>query len=408
MNEKIPKPPKVKAEKVQQALDPAAFAIPQAKNISAFNAALEQWKELAFSYWGRAIQTLNDEDAVIAWCGEALRKNNYRAAVASVSPAFLEGSRRGYESSAYLGSMDAALRSFVRNEKEKIDSISRMISGKSPDFILQTRVFEYLLTRAYTNIADEGLELVRQIDPATLNHGHYPGIFEGYVDIKQWRPHGDNPFERLVDHVCKDLLAKTCKDAERNLAFVFNDGAADIGYNIRVGKSLIEWGDLSGKSNWASLGRTLVLSALSLCDTAGAFPESVSVSESGKFLESGRRLNAAQAFRIIGQGEHYPRAAGIGSVLNGLWAWTAASKISASQENNVLDISVYFPEGETHYMMIRGVRPFTRIQLYDMDYRTDWQFERYDSSGWVYSAQEQVLTLKMKHRSPVEYVRIFY
>jgi len=59
-------------------------------------------------------------------------------------------------------------------------------------------------------------------------------------------------------------------------------------------------------------------------------------------------------------------------------------------------------------MVVRGVKPFNRIQIYGMDFRTDPRFERYDSSGWAYSASEQTLLLKMKHRSPTEYVRIFY
>jgi hypothetical protein len=43
-----------------------------------------------------------------------------------------------------------------------------------------------------------------------------------------------------------------------------------------------------------------------------------------------------------------------------------------------------------------------------MDYRTDPQFERYDSSGWSYSSAEQTLLLKMKHREETEHIRIFY
>jgi hypothetical protein len=82
--------------------------------------------------------------------------------------------------------------------------------------------------------------------------------------------------------------------------------------------------------------------------------------------------------------------------------------VSASLGDDILDIAVSFPAGETHYMIIRGVRPFVKIQLYNMDFRTDPQFERYDSSGWSYNAQEQTLLLKMKHRTTVEHIRIFY
>jgi hypothetical protein len=157
------------------------------------------------------------------------------------------------------------------------------------------------------------------------------------------------------------------------------------------------------------VGRSIVLSVLSLTGGDGTLPASLAVSGEGIISENaGPRVTAARLYRILRPGEYYPRAAGIGAGVNGIWAWTAASAVSASQENNVLDISVGFPAGETHYMMIRGVRPFAKIQLYGIDYRTDPQFERYDSSGWVYSAGEQILILKMKHRAVSEHIRIFY
>jgi hypothetical protein len=59
-------------------------------------------------------------------------------------------------------------------------------------------------------------------------------------------------------------------------------------------------------------------------------------------------------------------------------------------------------------MMIKGVKPFKKIQLYNIDFRTDPRFERYDSSGWAYSESEQTLLLKMKHRAKEEHIRIFY
>ncbi|GHV35100.1 hypothetical protein AGMMS4952_27470 [Spirochaetia bacterium] len=96
--------------------------------------------------------------------------------------------------------------------------------------------------------------------------------------------------------------------------------------------------------------------------------------------------------------------------MNGIWAWTAGAGVTANfnQENNFLDISVNFPSGETHYMLIRGIRPFTQIQLYNIPFRTDSQFERYDSSGWAYSSSEQTLMVKMKHRLTTEHILIYY
>jgi predicted DNA-binding transcriptional regulator AlpA len=176
-----------------------------------------------------------------------------------------------------------------------------------------------------------------------------------------------------------------------------------------LGTALIAWAGAAGRDEWADIGRSLILSVLSWQDNNGTVPAFIEMSESGGFTAStGGTLSAATIYKIISPGEYYPRAVVIGSAVNGLWAWTVASAVTAVQENNVLDIAAYFPVGETHHMMIRGVRPFYKIQIYNIDYPTDSQFESYDSSGWVYSAQEQILTVKLKHREPAEHIKIFY
>jgi hypothetical protein len=190
---------------------------------------------------------------------------------------------------------------------------------------------------------------------------------------------------------------------------VFHGAAADMEFNLRLGKALWMWAESANRGEWAALGRSLVVSVLSLADGTGTTPPRLLLSGDGQITEDpGPRISSARLYRILNPGEYYPRPVVIGSGVNGIWAWTAASAVTAAQENNVLDISVSFPAGETHYMMIRGVRPFDKIQLYNIDYRTDPQFERYDSSGWVYSAQDQILLLKMKHQTTVEHIKIFY
>jgi hypothetical protein len=388
--------------------DPAAFTLAQARNAHAFNEALGQWRDQAFSYWNRGIPAQADEETVIAYCGESLRRDSYKSTLAAIPSAFLESSRRSYESSVYLGGMASALRSFTRAENEKISRILHTINEKSPDFLLQDHVFKSLFVRGHVNIAEDGLEVIRSIESANLDPAIFPGIFEGYMDIRQCQPHGENPFERLIDPVCRAFSGSLRKDAENDLVFAFKENVADSEYNLRLGKALFAWAEATGKGSWANLGRSLILSVLSMRDNTGSVPAAVQISESGKIQEgAGGRISAAKIYRNTGPGEYYPQATEI-SGAGGLWAWTIATQISARQRGDVLEISVHFPVGETHHMMIRGVRPFTKIQLYDMDYRTDPEFEQYDSSGWVYSAQEQILVLKMKHRSSVEYIRIYY
>jgi hypothetical protein len=306
--------------------------------------------------------------------------------------------------------MDLAQRSFVNAEREKINRLSRTINEKSMEFLREPHSFEYLAVRGYVNFIDDGAELARSIDPATLALDLTPGIFEGALDLRQHRSHADNPFDRLVDQACFVISEGLRRDPKEDRVFVFQGGTAGMEFNMRLGKSLWAWAEGTGSEAWAAVGRSLVLSVLSMADGSGTVASGLTLSETGEISGAANqpRISTARLHRILQPGEYYPRAASIGSGVSGIWAWTAASSISAAQENNVLDISVSFPVGETHYMMIRGVRPFAKIQIYNIDYRTYPQFERYDSSGWVYQGADQILILKMKHRSQTEHIRIFY
>ena len=392
----------------RRTFSPADFIIANAGSAQ-FSSAYTQWNEENFSYWSRSVAEGTSEDAVVAFCAEALRRGSYRAAVAAIPAAFLNGTQRSYDSSVFIGGMDAALRSFVQSERDKISRISRMIIDKSPDFLRESHVLEFLIVRGYINFAEDGLELIRSFDASALTPEICPGVFEGYLDIKTLRSYADNPFERLVEQACHVFSGGLRSSTENDQVLVFKGDTADIEYNLRLGKALLTWAETAGSNDWAALGRSLLLSVFSLRDNTGAVPSSVELSETGGFVDAGgSRLSAGKIYRTIGTGEYFPRAAGIGSGASGMWAWTAASSVSASQEGNVLDVSVSFPIGETHYVMIRGIRPFTKIQIYNIDYPTDPQFERYDSSGWIYSSQEQILVLKMKHRTTVEHIRVYY
>jgi hypothetical protein len=387
------------------AFNPGDYTIPQAAH---YAEALSRWRDRNFSLWNRIIPDQNDENIVIAYSGEAVSRGTYKSAVASISPAFTGGTQKSYESAVYLGRLGDAFRSLSASEREKLSRLSRLINEKSLDFLKENHVIEYFAVRGYGNFMDDGAELIRAMDPSTLTMELTAGVLEGYLDWKVYRPRSENPFERLVDQACYVVSGGIMREGERVL--VFQGGQGDMEFNLRLGKALLDWAEQGKNTAWTGLARSLILSVLAQEDGSGSVPRRLGISGAGEFTEEsgGPRLSTARLYRILSPGEYGPRALPIGAAVNGLWTWTAASSLAVSQENNVLDISVSFPAGETHYMLIRGVRPFRKIQLYGMDFRTDPQFERYDSSGWVYQAAEQTLLLKMKHRAAAEHIRIFY
>jgi hypothetical protein len=398
-----------------KAFNPADFIVPQGQSARSYEEVLARWKAENFSLWNRTVVSGNDEDLIIAYNREAITRGTYKAAVSAVPAVFLNGTNRTYESSVYLGRLDQAYRSLDASDREKLSRLSRLINEKSLDFLKESHVFEYFAVRGHGNFMDQGADLIRSIDPATLALDLTPGILEGYADWKTYRPLMENPFERLLDLACFVVSENLKITPDGGTVFAFYGSRGDAEFNLRLGRALLDWAEAANENVWAGVARSLIISVLSLSDASGAVKAGLVLSEDGEITDGGSaesggasKLTTAKLYRILSQGEYSPRALPIGAAVNSIWTWTAAHSVSASQENNILDLSVSFLAGETHYMIVRGIRPFTKIQLYGMDFRTDPQFERYDSSGWSYAVQEQILIVKMKHRATVEHVRIFY
>jgi hypothetical protein len=351
---------------------------------------------------------------------ESLRRGTYRASSATVSAVYTP-EPGSYEASAYIGRTDAALRSLSTAERERSARLARVFNEKSLDFLKEFHVVSYLGIRGYSNLLDDVADMLRGLDPAAMTVEDTSGILEGQQDWKHYRPGRENPFSPFVDQAIYVITDALRKNPQNGTALVFIGDDADTEYSLRLGSALVQYEDETAQS----LGRTLILSVLALADSSGSAPRNVIQNSSMGFAEKpgSAPLSSARMYRIYnsaprtGQNgtevpftdtaEYFARAQAINTAsAPGLWAWTAASSVYAEQQGGITDITVNFPAGETHYMIIRGVRPFSALQIYNMNFPTDSQFERYDSSGWVYSVSEQSLLVKMRHRSPAEHIRI--
>ena len=231
---------------------------------------------------------------------------------------------------------------------------------------------------------------------------------ESWLEMHKQQPQTANPFDPLVEQVCQ-LVADGIHHIEGRV-YVFSDGHADTAFNLRLGLALSEWGEKSGKDDWAGLGRSLVFSVIALGDERGSVPASLEIDgKAGGMAVShaGGRISSAKLYRLLGSSEYLPRWIATGA--DGIWAYTAASSVNIVRNQRQMDIAIRFPVGTTHYVMLRNIAPFPLLQIYDMNWRRAADFESYyNASGWYYFEQEQILVIKISHRSNVETVRILF
>jgi len=369
--------------------DPSNFITAQSGD---YENILASWWDSSYTYWNQNASRLQNENDIIAYLSEALRRNQFPAASGAIPRNFVNSSTHGFRSSVFVGGMTAAFRLFTAAEQEKLNRITNLTRERSPDILMEEHVLDFLLTRSNSALANEVLDYVRSIEPDTLKIDHCSGLLELYADFRRWRPAEVNLVDLFTEQILFLISENIIRDSENDHVFVShnesgetaNNPVFNLSFNLRLGKSLLAWAEDAKNTEWAGIGRSLVLSAL-----------------------TGAGAGNGNLYSMLNPGDYYPKAAWLSD--NGLWAWTVSPSARASYnaEGN-LNVSVSFPVNIAHYVIIRGVRPFVKIQIHGMDWRTDSQFERYDSSGWVYYQQEQILILKVRHRTTVENIGIFY
>lgn len=393
----------------KNSLNPANFIISGAMGKQFYDDIVRQYCEKALFDWNSTLSPSSSEEQVVAYIAESARHFNYNRALANVPAAFKERTERSYLVSPYMGQLEDAARNMMRLEEEKLAAFEKVIKTDTAELLKQHKLFEFLLQRSKNSLFDAAISSVKSIVSSSVVLADCAGIFEGWWAYETWNKGNENPFDSLANQARLVLSDYLLKEYEVPRVFVAQDNNADVLFNIRLGMALADYSALSGNAEWAAVGRSLVISAISFAADDASLPAAVSYS-GGVFAapEGIGRIVSSAVYPYLVVSDYYPHAVGAGTVMFGVWLWTASPSIGASYKNNALEFAVNFPLESTHYMMICGMRPFSRIQMRGMDYRPDPRFETYDSPGWIYLPEEQILLLKLVHKSEIENIKIYF
>jgi hypothetical protein len=388
---------------------PADFILPPAGTIESYDAATTAWTGANFQLWGRNMPAQVNEDRVIAWCAEAVRQGNYRNATSVIPAGFSTSPGRTWESAVYqfdrrIGNWGTAVRAIVSQEREKNNRITQQLAANDMGIFEEKQLIEYLTIRNNNALIEEILSFARDIDQEFLTINTSPGILEAYADMNKWYPDAVNPFEKLSDYILE--LVSDGLHGTGDSVFIFTNDLADIIFNLRLGIALHNWGEISNNTDWAGVGRSIILSVISLGSEDGSVPVSLTIGGNNEYLASADRINSARLYRSLNENVHLPHASVTG--INNIWAWTAASAVRITQNDRLMDINVSFPAGAVHYMMLRNIRPFYQLQIHDTNWRSAPDFESYNASGWYYFENDRILIIKIMHRLNTERLRIIF
>lgn len=356
-----------------------------------------------------------DEGLAVDYIAEMGRVGMYHAALEAIPVSFSAGSARTWRSSTFLNHLEKTWATFSSEERNERSRLARLLGESNPELFEFPSLLPYLVDRGSSVLFDDIGKFAASIDITAVSSLQAAGILESVLDAPVTAPVIAASLSALSDSCERKLQSSLWRVGD--LLYLSDDGSiVDTATTFRVAAVLSRYGaNMPGKSAWKYAGNLLASTLLDFAGNRAEFPARFTLTgtaqeKTGIVAKTDRILMPADSYSLIMTSNSWlPHVVSFASSdAPGMWAWTSAKAVSLSRpQPDMLRIETRFPQGETHYMVIRGIKQFRRIQIYGMDFRTDPRFESYNSSGYRYDEETETLYLKMRHKSEYEEVTVW-
>lgn len=383
------------------------------KTITTFNADIVA----AFSDLLQNQEAITDE-AVMAYVATNSTSQKYNEAINSVPASFKNSSSRSFHTTPYFGRLAATAPSVIAATKNYDASIANATSKTVFDFINNIEATDYLCVMHKTAAAQKFAKTLTSIDLSSLTVSQKAAIIGSLSRVNKiinqnqfttnnsqdeekqnstTSPNSADTFSDSIATFAKDCVASfkdNCSILENILSI--KDGDTDVSPvdAIKAGAALVSYGDIVADTDVKAMGQYLVQCYYKKLD------------------RSPSALFALYPFLI--DNPYYPHFVLLDDTAeNPVWVYTCSPTVKSehhTQANgrDAVTLSITLQEQSSHYLIFGNVKSFRQIFIYDIAYRSDPNFERYNSSGYVYQANNKLFLLKSRHRKAIETIRLVY
>ena len=371
------------------------------------------FRDRALAYLENSILSKNyGEDIVTAYMAEMASRGQYRKAVQVAGQNALSGKNRTYKSCTFFDNLIQNEKSLAAHDREKLNAIA---AQNSVSVFGIRALIPYLVNHSRTDLFQALQKIVSNATSEDLDAYMAAGVLEAAMDYSLFFPNSSNIFAESAE-MCEAVLKDAFFTVDEGL-FVSSDKAhVDTEKTLEIADILMRYGkENPEKRTWKFAGQMLYSSILSYAGESAGLPAYFDI-QSGKAAKLGLMANDTV---ILHADTLYPAAITDNTAFpheeslalqseHGIWAWSSAHSIKVIQNTaKIFAFRVEFKTEDIHYLIVRGIRPFYRIQIHGIDFRSDQRFEIYNSSGYVYDERSGTLLLKLKHKNDFEDIVLF-
>jgi hypothetical protein len=399
----------------------SASVVQAPKEADAYKAEISAWRDKVWSglastrldadkltWKGPDALPVFSEKALSAYLAESLARGSYSDAIARARVAKEKWpDKLGYLSSPYLGGLVAKMRAFEASTLAENKRLAQLVADKSSAIFEKEGLLPFLVDRSPSSLTQDALRYFADVDPAKLSIRQAVGLLGCAAGSKALLKDEENPF-RNAGAAADRIVAAIAKSASGFFLVSEDDGSTDIRLSLLAGSALVSYGAATSKPALVGAGQSLVEGVIGLADPQGFEPARVRVA-SGALSERSGTVLPEDLYPVLADNPYYPHETSFArDIAPGVWAWTCAPSLTVQASASRYLFIATFPAGRSHFLSFYGIKPFANIQLYDIDYSPDSQFESYDASGYLYNKDAIALYMKMKHKKDAEDIKLSF
>ena len=374
------------------------FAMTRDLPLSAETTFTETISKFKSDFIQLASQSLSDtstEQLVVAYIAAMAENRQYKEALNKIPSNLKTSSRRTYLSAPYFNTLASMNTSLVRHMENRSSMINYAIQQKNLDIFTIQDLAEVLCTLEGKDVVTKLITMPASLIEFNPSVAQAAGIINTYTRLSSFdRTLAQNLMPVLEKSL--ETISAACSLENNLIRLEENEASLPILDSIAVGMALIAYGNLTGNMDYKATGYLIINSYIT--------PE---VSENLHIMTELYPI-------VVPHNTYYPHITIVANIENSgnnkpVWAWTIAQNINyTKQSNGDVTITMDFPQGEINHSIFNGIKPFRRIDIYAMPFRTDPKFESYNSSGYVYNAETQTMFFKSLHKAQRETIKLYY
>ncbi|WP_255803773.1 hypothetical protein [Treponema denticola] len=374
------------------------------------------FREKALDYFSSVISSRNyNEELLTAYIAEKAFNGEYAKALVSAPSSLLSKEKRSYISSTFYGNLAQNDNSLAAYQRKLLSGIESGIARAEISVFEREALIPFLINNSRANLIPALEKIASNAKQEDLNSFLAAGFLEAAMDYAFYFPNKQNLFMENSEQ-CETVLKDSLISIDEGLYISSDKKTIDTEKTLRAASVLIRYGSsYPDKGTWKAVGQALYSSIFSLGGNSSSLPASFDIQgdkakKLGLMANDSLILHAEKLYSVaVKDNPYYPHEESLALKAEpGIWAWTSARDINVLKNDaKVFGFRISAKAGDTHYMIIRGIRPFYRIQIHEIDFRTDPRFEIYNSSGYVYDERTRTLLLKMKHKKDDEDIVLF-